>query len=93
MDANEQAKRLMQLAPCDWQGAADKLGASGRDEIRRALEGVAVRAAELARYMDERAGSGCGDQGHAKAVKAANKAGRKVWCGVFGYNDFIDFTV
>lgn len=93
MDATDKAKQLLGIPPIKWQAGADALSESERDEIRRALEGLAERAAMLARYMDERCGAGCGDQGHAKAVKAANRAGRAVWCKVFGYNAFLDLTI
>jgi hypothetical protein len=92
-DAQEAAENLMLLAPIEWEVNADALSETARDEIRRRLEGIAERAASLARYMDTRAGSGCGDQGHKAAVKAANKVGRILWVKGFGYNDYHDLTL
>ncbi len=60
------------------------------DQLRRALESMAQRAAWLATYADMRHGLGCGDQGHDSAVKAANKTSKLVWCKGFGYNGHFD---
>ena len=84
------AKKLMETAPVDWEKAVDKILTRQRDELRRQLEGTAERAAVLAGYMDERHGYGCGDQGHKKAVKQANRNGRMVWMKVFGYNGYVE---
>ena len=83
----------MNLAPVEWEAAADRLSSSNRGVLARELEGVAERAATLARYVDGRYGAGCGDQGHATALKAANKAGHLVWCKAFGYNAHHGLTV
>ena len=87
------ATHLMELAPVEWEKTADKMSTQERDEHRRELEGIALRAAELSAYLDARAGGGCGDQGHKYAVKCANRAGKKVWCGAFGYNDCHAYTL
>jgi hypothetical protein len=84
------AKKLMATAPVDWEKAVDKILTRQRDELRRQLEGIAERAAVLAGYMDERHGYGCGDQGHKKAVKQANRNGKMVWMKVFGYNGYVE---
>ena len=84
------AKKLMETAPVDWEKAVDKIPTRQRDELRRQLEGIAERAAVLAGYMDERHGYGCGDQGHKKAVKQANRNGKMVWMKVFGYNGYVE---
>jgi len=60
------------------------------EQLRRALENIAQRAAWLAVYADTRSGCGCNDQGHASAVKAANKTSKLVWCKGFGYNGHFD---
>lgn len=91
-------RRLMNLAPFGFKRAIDRMlkaigGANKLEHARRDLESVALRAAILAAYTNERGGWGYGDRGHARAVKAANKAGRKVWCGVFGYDSYIDLTI
>ncbi len=84
---------LLALPPADWQGAADALSESGRAEMCRRMEGIAYRATMLARYLDGRSGPVGGDQGHNKAMRAANRAGRIVWCQAFGYNQHDDLTV
>ncbi len=87
------AQELMQLAPVDWEKTVDGISTRERDDLRRELEGIGERAASLAGYLDERHGYGCGDQGHRKAVKKANRNGRMVWVKVFGYNAFHDLTI
>jgi hypothetical protein len=47
----------------------------------------ATRSAFIAAYLGERYGYGCGDQGHGKALKAANRAARLTHCEALGYND------
>lgn len=56
------------------------------------LEATAKRAAMMAAYLEQRYGDGCGDQGHESALKEMNRAGRKVWVGIFGYNVFYDVS-
>ena len=63
-----------------------------KQELRQELEGLALRAAMMAAYIDEREGHGCGDQGHQKALKAMNRAGKIIWTKAFGYNAFHDLS-
>ena len=86
------ARALFGSAPVDWERKVDKLTSKERDELRREFEGISLRAGELAAYIDQRHGFGCGDQGHGKAVKAMMKAGHVIWCKAFGYNAFHDFS-
>jgi hypothetical protein len=83
-------KMITEVAPVDLKDYVEKMKTQEMDLLRRELEGIAERAAFLAGYLDERHGYGCGDQGHDKAVKTANKNGRKVWVQVFGYNAYHD---
>jgi hypothetical protein len=53
---------------------------------------LAKRAAFISEYLSERYGYGCGDQGDDKALKAANKVARKVWCGALGFNAYLDIS-
>ena len=64
-----------------------------RRELARELEGLSLRAGELARYLDERYGHGCGDQGHRAAAKKCNRTGKVIWCKAFGYNAHIGLTI
>lgn len=84
---------FIELAPIDWEKKVDNLTSKQRDDLRRALENVSERAAMLAGYLDERHGYGCGDQGHTKAIKRANKNGKIVWLKVFGYNCYHELNV
>ena len=63
---------------------------SDLQDIRQQLEALSVRAGMIAAYLDEREGYGCGDQGHANALKAMNRAGKIIHCKAFGYNAFND---
>lgn len=80
-------------AKCDWADAADRLTVDERESLRRHFESVALHAAELAAYLDMRAGGGCGDQGHKCAVKSANRVGRLLWVKGFGYNGYPVWTI
>ena len=46
----------------------------------------------MAVYIEEREGYGCGDQGHAKALKEMNRAGRMVHTKALGFNTFHDLS-
>ena len=82
------ARRWLESAPVNWEWMGNELNRrENKQEIVRTLEAIARRAAMLARYLDTRIGYGCGDQGHRQAMNAANKAGKAVWCGAFGYNE------
>jgi uncharacterized protein YcaQ len=66
---------------------------NNKREIVQHLEGIAERAAMMAAYIDEREGyGGCGDQGHKKALKAMNRAGKLVHLKVFGFMAFHDLS-
>ena len=84
---------ILKLSFAELRIATDNLTTADRDGARRALEAVAMRAGQMAAYLDERAGgNSCGDQGHRSAVKALNRAGRMIWRRVFGYNAYHDIT-
>ncbi len=85
-------KELLALPPLDWRAAVDRLSPSERDALRREAESAALHAAMFATYLDERAGHGCGDAGHERAMREANRTGRTLWCKAFGYNGFIELT-
>ena len=77
---------MMKKAPIDWKKSVDRMTSVNKRELAIELENVASVAAMQAEYLNERYGYGCGDQGHEKAEKSANKAGRAIWRKVFGYN-------
>ena len=62
---------IEESAPVDWDNIFSNLSAEQRGKVARELEGIALKAAELAAYAEERYGYGCGDQGHDAAVKAS----------------------
>jgi len=79
-------------APAQWADLFEKLGGEDLRELIKDLEAVAERAAMMATYLEERHGYGCGDQGHASAVKACNRAARIVHCRALGYNAYKDLS-
>jgi hypothetical protein len=84
---------LMNIAPMDWEKTVDSMSSKEKDDMRRKLEGISLRAGELAGYLDERHGYGCGDQGHRAAVKEANRNGKIIWTKAFGYNEYHKITL
>ena len=84
------AMELTQLDPRDALCVIEGVGKANLGDLRRSLENLAEWATWLARYVDERDGFGCGDQGYEKAVRNANRAARTLWCKAFGYSAFVD---
>lgn len=87
---NMTAKEVLRRAYVDLPALCQNM--KNMDEVRRELEGISLRAGEMAAYIDERHGYGCGDQGHDKALKRMNKVGRTIWMKAFGYNAFHDLS-
>ena len=87
------AQTMLKKAPVDWEKAVDRMKPDQRDELSTELERLSLRAGELAAYIEERHGYGCGDQGHKKAVKACNRVGKLIWCKGFGYNGHFSLTI
>jgi len=48
------------------------------DDAIRQLDTMIVCLSRFREYLDQRYGSGCGDQGHADAVKAQNRVAAKI---------------
>ncbi len=71
-------------APIQLEAIADGFTQQQRNDMARELEAIAAYAAFAAGYLASRSGEGCGDQGHAAALKAANRA-RRLTRGAFGY--------
>lgn len=84
---------LHRAAPIDWEKLVDELSTEERRAIVKELEGICHHTVQLAGYIEERHGYGCGDRGHKKALKTANKWGKMIWMKVFGYNGYIDINV
>ena len=64
----------------------EKMAESEKDSLRRKLEGIALRAAAMAAYIDYRQSHGASDQGHKKALKNLNRVRKLIWIKGFGYN-------
>ena len=86
------AQNLLKRPYVDLPLLSKKMKPDELDETRQRLEAIAQRAAFMAAYLEERQGYGCGDQGHAKALKSANHAARTVWMKAFGYNAYHDLS-
>jgi len=54
-------------------GRAEGLSDSDLQEVSKILENRGAHLCAIGAYLGERAGFGCGDQGHEKAVKSFNK--------------------
>ena len=86
------AQTLLKKAPVDLEKTVGKMSMNEREDLRRELEGISERAGQIAGYLDMRHGSGCGDQGHDRAVKEFNRNGKMIWMRVFGYNAYHDIN-
>jgi len=67
------ARKLLAMPPVKWKRYFDRLTMQQRWEATEVLGGLIQQAALMYGYADERYGNGCGDQGHAAAVKDANR--------------------
>lgn len=81
---------LNDMSFSELRPAVEKMTESEKIATRLTLEGISKRAAMFAAYIDTRETCGASDQGHAKAVKNCNRAGKIVWVNAFGYNGFHD---
>lgn len=72
------ATKCLNTAPVDLQAMADRLTGEDKRQIEETLSGLVQMAAWKWAYINERYGSGCGDQGHDDAVKEANRVLTKV---------------
>ena len=84
---------IIEIPPCDWERIVDRMPMNERQTLGRHCDSIAKHATMMGTYLEMREGFGCGDQGHHDAVKAANKAGKKVWCDVLGYNEFVSVRI
>ena len=86
------AQNLLKRPFVDLPMLAMNIKEKEMQELVRELEGIAYRAAFMARYLDYREGHGCGDQGHNTALKKANRAAGLVWKKAFGFNAHHDLS-
>ena len=84
----QKAYNLLQEPPMAWQELTEKMTKDEQEIIRQYLEAIALKAGQLAGYIDMRHGFGCGDQGHIAGVQQLNTNGRRIHCNVFGYNAY-----
>ena len=73
-DDLDQTFRGITMPACDLQEFTDGLTTEERRLLAEQCERIATHAGFVAKYIEERYGYGCGDQGHEDALKAANKA-------------------
>lgn len=78
MDETKKALNTLARPMVEWEAIADKLTTAERGELANTLNQIAQRATRAATYFEERYGYGCGDQGHATAVKKQNKVVERV---------------
>lgn len=83
--ATEAINAMKKYPASKWERWADGMTMEQRRAYVYMLGEIAARAAWMAAYLDSRHGSGCGDQGHAQAVKDSNKVLAKVR-KAFGYD-------
>jgi hypothetical protein len=83
---NTKAKNMIDSHPAAIVADVNAMTTQERGELARELEYIAANAAFAAAYLSARYGEGCGDQGHAYAVKCANRAKRLVR-KAFGYDN------
>lgn len=88
----QELPHILTLAPVDLQEHVNGLSTEERRSLCEQIEVISDRAAFVSQYLGERHGYGCGDQGHDDAVKAANKARRKVR-NAFGFDRTTDIKV
>lgn len=81
----KRAIRLMRVAPCNWEKRVNKIPRAELHDLRRTLDGIALRAVELGAYVGMRENYGCIDRGHEIAWKESRKKGKQVWVKVLGY--------
>ena len=70
--------KILEAAPIEWPELVKALPSSEMLELSRWLDSVSEGAARLSAYVEARGGSGCGDSGHDRAVKAQNRRAAKV---------------
>ena len=78
---------INKVALIDLPELVESISESEKEDMRRNLEGLAMRAAEMAAYIDCRQTHGASDEGHKKAIKNLNRVAKLLWVKGFGYND------
>jgi hypothetical protein len=93
MDYEKKYRFMTEVSFSELQTNVEQMNEEGKASIRRELEGIALRAAMFAAYIDSRQSYGASDSGHKKAVKNCNRAGKLVWTKAFGYNAFLTIHI
>lgn len=71
-------EKLLNLPLVEWEKALDETPSQKRADIASELAALVQEAARLYAYAQERYGYGCGDRGHADAVKTSNRLVTKI---------------
>ena len=66
-------RELLNAPPNEWEERASKLNDMEKQDVEHDLSALIQRATLLESYVSHRWNTGCGDQGHNKAAKKANK--------------------
>ena len=93
MDYERKYRFLTEVSLDELQEKVEQMSEEDKDDVRRELEGVALRAATFAAYINDRQTWGASDLGHQKAVKNCNRVRKLVWTKAFGYNAFLPVNI
>ena len=93
MDYERKYRFLTEVSLFELQKNVEQMNEEDKSEMRRELEGIALRAATYAAYIDSRESHGASDSGHQKAVKNCNRVRKLVWTKAFGYNAFLPVNI
>ena len=93
MDIERKYRFLTEVSLFELQKNVEQMNEEDKSEMRRELEGIALRAATFAAYINERQTWGASDLGHEKAVKNLNRVRKLVWVKAFGYNAFLPVNI
>lgn len=74
----EKITHLLDSSMRDWNSLQHNMLGETKEEIIRYLDRLMERSARLRGYLNTRYGNGCGDGGHASAVKESNRLAWKV---------------
>ena len=79
---------VRQLALTKLPEMVESMSEREKDNLRKQLEFMSMRSAQIAAYIDCRQNHGASDQGHDKAVKNVNRVSKLLWTKGFEYNDW-----
>jgi hypothetical protein len=69
---------FLDAATCNWDEVWNQIPISQQQEVASLATSVAILCAQADEYANFRGVAGCGDHGHDKAIKEANKKAKKI---------------